>query len=285
MPFSIFLIVLGGAFMHATWNTLIKSAPDKNLETALANFFTSLVALPFLLIYGLPDLDTFPYIILSLILHVIYFYMVASAYRHGDLNLAYPIMRGVAPMLVLIFGAIIFTDSVSLLAVVGILGVCLGVILLGLRKSLTSLNHKAALLFALANAVVIALYTIIDGKGARIASNVWSYVSLLMFLNGYVFPAILIWQRRSAAELKNSIRYIQKRWLFALASGALIMGSYSFALYAMTQAPVALVAALREVSVLITFLFGVFFLKEKLYPQRFIGAFLILLGMVLIKFD
>ena len=80
----LFISVLVAAMMHATWNTMLKSAPDKNLETALANFSTSLVAIPFLLIYGLPDPETYPYIALSLILHVVYFYTVASAYRYGD---------------------------------------------------------------------------------------------------------------------------------------------------------------------------------------------------------
>ena len=92
---------------------MLKSAPDKNLETALANFSTSLVAIPFLLIYGLPDPETYPYISLSLILHVVYFYTVASAYRYGDLNMAYPIMRGVAPIITLIFGGMIFQDVIQ----------------------------------------------------------------------------------------------------------------------------------------------------------------------------
>ena len=280
----LFLSVLVAAMMHATWNTLMKSAPDKNLETALANFLTSLVAIPFLLIYGLPEPETYIYIFLSLVLHVIYFYTVASAYRYGDLNMAYPIMRGVAPILTLIIGGLLFEEATHAWMVVGIVLICLGVVLLGFNKSPSTVNHQKTLLFALGNAVIIAAYTLVDGQGARLANQVWSYVGMLLFLNGYVFPAILFWQRRSSFTRTQTLQYIQARGIHALIGGACVMGSYSIVLWAMTQAPIATVAAVRETSVLFAFIFAVVFLKEPLYPLRIVGMLGVCCGVLLIRF-
>ena len=280
----LFLSVLVAAMMHATWNTLMKSAPDKNLETALANFSTSLVAIPFLLIYGLPEPETYIYIFLSLVLHVIYFYTVASAYRYGDLNMAYPIMRGVAPILTLIIGGLLFKEAIHTWMVVGIVLICLGVVLLGFNKSPSTVNHQKTLLFALGNAVIIAAYTLVDGQGARLANQVWSYVGMLLFLNGYVFPAILFWQRRSSFTRTQTLQYIQARGIHALIGGACVMGSYSIVLWAMTQAPIAIVAAVRETSVLFAFIFAVVFLKEPLYPLRIVGMLGVCCGVLLIRF-
>lgn len=280
----LFLSVLVAAMMHATWNTLMKSAPDKNLETALANFSTSLVAIPFLLIYGLPEPETYIYIFLSLVLHVIYFYTVASAYRYGDLNMAYPIMRGVAPILTLIIGGLLFEEAIHAWMVVGIVLICLGVVLLGFNKSPSTVNHQKTLLFALGNAVIIAAYTLVDGQGARLANQVWSYVGMLLFLNGYVFPAILFWQRRSSFTRTQTLQYIQARGIHALIGGACVMGSYSIVLWAMTQAPIATVAAVRETSVLFAFIFAVVFLKEPLYPLWIVGMLGVCCGVLLIRF-
>ena len=280
----LFLSVLVAAMMHATWNTLMKSAPDKNLETALANFSTSLVAIPFLLIYGLPEPETYIYIFLSLVLHVIYFYTVASAYRYGDLNMAYPIMRGVAPILTLIIGGLLFEEATHAWMVVGIVLICLGVVLLGFNKSPSTVNHQKTLLFALGNAVIIAAYTLVDGQGARLANQVWSYVGMLLFLNGYVFPAILFWQRKNSFTRTQTLQYIQARGIHALIGGSCVMGSYSIVLWAMTQAPIATVAAVRETSVLFAFMFAVVFLKEPLYPLRIVGMLGVCCGVVLIRF-
>ena len=280
----LFLSVLVAAMMHATWNTLMKSAPDKNLETALANFSTSLVAIPFLLIYGLPEPETYIYILLSLVLHVIYFYTVASAYRYGDLNMAYPIMRGVAPILTLIIGGILFEEAIHAWMVVGIVLICVGVVFLGFNKSPSTVHHQKTLLFALGNAVIIAAYTLVDGQGARLANQVWSYVGMLLFLNGYVFPAILFWQRKNSFTRTQTLQYIQARGIHALIGGSCVMGSYSIVLWAMTQAPIATVAAVRETSVLFAFMFAVVFLKEPLYPLRIVGMLSVCCGVVLIRF-
>jgi len=279
----VFSCILVAALMHALWNVLLKSGSDKPLETAAANFITALLALPVLLIYGLPEPETYPYIAASIVLHLAYFYLVASAYRFGDLNLAYPIMRGSAPILTLVFGYLFLNEQVSNSVMTGIFLVSAGVILLGLRKTGTSVHHLKALLFALGNALVIALYTIIDGHGVRLSNNAWSYVSLLMFLHGCIFLLLVFWQRKRQQLLSVCLSYLKSRFMYPLIGGACIIGSYSIALWAMTQAPISLVAAVRETSVLFAFLFGVLYLKESLYPQRILGAIGVCGGLVLIR--
>ena len=144
--------------MHACWNTLLKSSPDKNLETAIANLFTSLLSIPLLIYFGLPNLLSYPYILLSVLLHVIYFYLVASAYRFGDLNLTYPVMRGLAPIMTLLFGFLLLRESIATEMAIGVLLISSGVILLGLRKTNTSQDHVKALIFACGNANVGAFW-------------------------------------------------------------------------------------------------------------------------------
>ncbi len=279
----VFSCILVASLMHALWNVLLKSGSDKPLETAAANFIKALLALPVLLIYGLPEPETYPYIAASIVLHLAYFYLVASAYRFGDLNFAYPIMRGTAPILTLVFGYLFLNEQVSNSVMMGIFLVSAGVILLGLRKTGTSVHHLKALLFALGNALVIALYTIIDGHGVRLSNNAWSYVSLLMFLHGCIFLLLVFWQRKRQQLLSVCLSYLKSRFMYSLIGGACIIGSYSIALWAMTQAPISLVAAVRETSVLFAFLFGVLYLKESLYPQRILGAIGVCGGLVLIR--
>ncbi len=279
----IFSCILVAALMHALWNVLLKSGSDKPLETAAANFVKALLALPVLLIYGLPEPETYPYIAASIVLHLAYFYLVASAYRFGDLNFAYPIMRGTAPILTLMFGYLFLNEQVSNSVMMGIFLVSAGVILLGLHKSGASVHHLKGLLFALGNALVIAVYTIVDGHGVRLSNNAWSYVSLLMFLHGCIFLLLVFWQRKRQQLLSVSLSYLRSRFMYPLIGGACIIGSYSIALWAMTQAPISLVAAVRETSVLFAFLFGVLYLKESLYPQRILGAVGVCGGLVLIR--
>lgn len=279
----IFSCILVAALMHALWNVLLKSGSDKPLETAAANFVTALLALPVLLIYGLPEPETYPYIAASIVLHLAYFYLVASAYRFGDLNLAYPIMRGTAPILTLVFGYLFLNEQVANSVMTGIFLVSAGVILLSLHKSGASVHHLKALFFALGNALVIALYTVVDGHGVRLSNNAWSYVSLLMFLHGCIFLLLVFWQRKRQQLLSVSLSYLRSRLMYPLIGGACIIGSYSIALWAMTQVPISLVAAVRETSVLFAFLFGVLYLKESLYPQRILGAIGVCGGLVLIR--
>jgi phosphonate utilization associated putative membrane protein len=288
LTWPVVLAVLFGAVLHAGWNTLVKSSGDKEVDTALVHFLGALVALPPLLVVGLPPPVAWPFIAASLLIHVAYYITLAGAYKHGDLGMTYPIMRGSAPLLVALGSSFVLGESLSPLAWIGVLAVTAGVLLVGLSQPGEALHHRRALGFALANACVIATYTFVDGTGVRatVAAGhlAVSYVMVLFVLDGFPYPA-LVYFRRDTAGRRAIFDYARRRWPLAALGGAASMGSYTIALWAMTRAPVASVSALRETSVLFASALGVWVLKERFGVQRAAGAGVIMAGVVALRFS
>lgn len=277
LSWPITLAVLFGAFLHASWNARVKSSPDAQLETALMQLIGFAAVLPALLWTGLPPPESWPFIAASVAVHVAYFFTLTGAYRHGDLGLTYPLMRGSAPLLVAVGGAAVFAEALSALAWAGLLAVSSGVLALGLSRQ--ALRAPRAVAFALANSAVIALYTVIDGQGVRIAGDALPYVLALFAANGLVNGLIFGLQRGVAPLGAHARRHAAPALAGALAS----IGSYGIALWAMTQAPVAIVAALRETSVLFAALLGSWLLKEAFTRRRAIGTALIVGGVMALR--
>jgi phosphonate utilization associated putative membrane protein len=283
MTWPIVLAVLLGALLHASWNALIKSSGDKAVDTALVHFLAALLAVPLLLWVGLPEPAAWPYIATSLLIHVGYYIALVGAYRHGDLGLTYPIMRGCAPLLVALASTTFLDEAPSLVAWAGIVGITAGVALVGLAHPGETLHHRKALAFAFANAAIIAVYTVVDGLGARTAGNALRYVMVLFVLDGISYP-LGVWLRRNAQARREIVRYAAVRWPAALLGGGASIGSYTIALWAMTLAPVASVAALRETSVLFAALIGTWLLKERFGVQRAVGTAVIAGGVMALRF-
>ena len=171
METFVVVAVLVGALLHAGWNTLIKAGGDKELDVALVHSLGALVCLPLLAWTGLPPREAWPFLAVSLCIHVAYYVTLTGAYQHGDLGATYPIMRGSAPMLVALGSATVLGESLSAAAWVGVCAITLGVMLVGLSRPAEALHHRRALGFALANACVIAGYTFVDGTGVRVAAS------------------------------------------------------------------------------------------------------------------
>ncbi len=277
------LAVLCGALLHAAWNALIKSSGDKAVDTALVHSLAALLALPLMLWVGLPPRGAWPYIAASLVVHVGYYIALVGAYRHGDLGLTYPIMRGCAPLLVALASTTLIGESPSAVAWLGIVGITAGVALVGLAHPGEALHHRKALAFAFANAAIIAVYTVVDGLGVRTSGNALRYVTVLFVLDGITYP-LGVWLRRSAESRAEVARYARGRWPVALLGGGASIGSYAIALWAMTRAPVASVAALRETSVLFAALLGTVLLKERFGLQRAAGTGVIVGGVMALRF-
>jgi phosphonate utilization associated putative membrane protein len=287
LSWPVVLAVLCGAVLHAGWNALVKSSGDKELDTALVHFLGALVALPPLLLVGPPPSAAWPFIGASLVVHIAYYVTLAGAYKHGELGMTYPIMRGSAPLLVALGSGLVLGESLSALAWAGVIGVTLGVAMVGLSHPGEALHHRRALTFALANAVVIMTYTFIDGSGVRTAvtagGSALSYVMLLFVLDGMPYPALVV-LKCDAAGRRAILEYAKRRWPLAALGGAASIGSYAIALWAMTKAPVAAVSALRETSVLFATLLGAWLLKERLGAQRLAGAVVIVCGVIALRF-
>jgi phosphonate utilization associated putative membrane protein len=286
MTTFIVLAVLAGAVLHAAWNALVKSSGDKPLDTALVHGLGALVALPFALWAGLPQGPAAPFIAASLVVHIGYYIALAGAYQHGEMGMTYPIMRGTAPLLVALGSGAVLGEVPTPAAWLGILGITLGVALVGLAHPGEALHRRKALAFALANSACIAAYTFIDGLGVRAETRaggtVWSYVLWLFVFDGFAYP-LLVWWRRSAEGRRAILGYARQRWHLAVLGGAASIGSYSIALWAMTKAPIASVAALRETSVLFAVGLSTWLLKERFGKQRALGAVVIVLGVVALR--
>lgn len=269
--------VLFGALLHASWNAMVKSSSDKALDTAVIHLTGSVVALPMLFVVGLPNRESWPFILSSVVIHIGYYIALTGAYKHGDLGLTYPLMRGTAPLLVALSASITVGETLSPLSWAGVLGVSCGVLALGLSRH--AMDSPRAVGFALTNAVVIAVYTVVDALGARASGNALQYVVALFVLDGWPF-ALLVLHRRGFAR---AWPYARARAPLALVGASASLGSYGIALWAMTRAPVATVAALRETSVLFAALIGTWLLKETFTLRRAVGTAAIVAGVMALR--
>ncbi|MFZ9424966.1 MAG: EamA family transporter [Limnohabitans sp.] len=269
-------LVLLGALLHAGWNAMVKSSADKTLDTALIHVLCSLIAIPVCLSVGFPAAEAWPYIVASLVIHVGYYFALSRAYQHGDLGLTYPLMRGTAPMLVALTSLTLLGEELTGLGTLGVVLISGGVLLLGASAGL--MRHRKAVLFALSNAVLIAIYTVVDAKGARISGNVAQYVAMLFVLDGWPFAVLVFLHRKGQVW-----SYVRGRWRLALGGALASVGSYAIALWAMTVAPVAMVAALRETSVLFAAILGAWFLKEHWTTHRVLGTVSVVGGVVALR--
>ena len=286
MSSGVVLAVLLGALLHALWNTLVKAGGDKQADLALLLLLCTPVGLSLLGLTGVPPPAAWPYIAGSMLIHLAYHVTLNGAYQHGELGATYPIMRGSAPLLVALGSAAVLGETPSPLAWLGIGAITLGVLLVGLSRPALTLGHGRAMAYALANAVVIAAYTLVDGQGVRITvaggGSALAYVLLLMALNGLTYPALVI-ARRKAAARRAMLAHARQRWPLALGGAVASMASYGIALWAMTRAPVAAVSALRETSVLFAAALSVAVLHERFGLQRALGAAVIVAGVAALR--
>jgi drug/metabolite transporter (DMT)-like permease len=277
MSLAVSMAVLLAALLHASWNAMIKGGGDVLHDTAAIVVGAMLIGLPFLFVVPVPTAAAWPYIAASVTVHLAYYWLMISAYRLGDLSLVYPLMRGVAPLVTAVAGIAVLGEMPAPVAWLGMLLVSGGVFLLGYR-ALGHAPSRAAVAFALANAAVIAVYTLIDGHGARVSGNAWSYIVWLFVLDGIPFSLWMLATRRD-----SFVAHLRHRSRRALAGGGLSAAAYAISVWAMTKAPVALVASLRETSVLFATLIGARLLNERLSARRWSGVAAVVLGVLALK--
>jgi drug/metabolite transporter (DMT)-like permease len=279
MDAFVFAAVLFAAACHAGWNATIKGGLDPLATTVLISIGAALVSLVFLPMTGLPAFAAWPWCAASVLIHLVYFAALIESYRAGDMGQVYPIARGSAPLMTAIATTGFIGERLGLLAWCGILLLGAGVLLLSLRggRDLARLDRKAVGL-ALFTAVTICAYSVVDGVGARLSGNANAY-SVMLFVG--IGPVMVIYAlvRRGREVLAAMGRH----WGIGLAGGSLQLGSYGIAIWAMTVAPIAIVAALRESSVLFGAAIAVVFLKEPLRAGRAAAAVMIVAGLALIR--
>lgn len=273
MTLPVTLAVLGAALLHATWNVLVKAGGDKQLETINIAVGSGVVGLAVALFVPAPAQASWPWLVSSALVHILYFAFLAGAYRWGDLSYAYPVMRGGGPMIVALVGALALGEVLPLPETIGVLLICAGVLAFA-----TGRHDPRATAFAVGNAVVIAAYTLIDAQGARLSGAPVSYALWFFALNGLVILLYGLARRGAAVPA-----YYRANWRRAVVGGSFAVAAYGIALWAMTRAPVALVAVLRETAVIFGAFIAHFVLKEKLTRRRLIATGAVMLGLVALK--
>jgi len=279
MQTFVFLAVLFAALCHAGWNALVKTGLDPLRATTLIAIGAIVVALVLLPVAGLPHAVAWPWLVSSMAIHVFYFAGLIEAYRAGDLGQVYPIARGAAPLMTAMAATVFVGEHLSAPGWVGIAALASGVLLLSARggRGLADLDRRAVG-FALFTAVTICTYSVVDGVGARASGNAAGYTLTLFVGNGITL--VLYALAREGAKVLAPMPHL---WRRALLGGAMQVMSYTIALWAMTLAPIAIVATLRETSVLFGAVIAVALLKERLQPVRVAAALMIVCGLVAIR--
>lgn len=279
MDSYVFAAVLVAAALHASWNALLKLRVEPRIAGTLLGIASGVVVLPLIVIFPLPNPASWPFIAATAVIHLVYFQALGIAYETGDLGQVYPLARGSAPLLTAI-GAMVFVgEAIGVVGWIGIVVLALGVIALSLKGGRdTTRIEVRAVGFALLTAATIGAYTIVDGIGVRRSGHVGAYVAwsflmsalVLLAYGGYRWRGGLVTTFRSSAPM-------------LLLGSVMSISAYGIALWAMTKAPIALVGALRESSVLIAALIGVVWLGEPLLRLRVMAGALVLAGVVLLR--
>jgi len=272
------LAVLLGAAFHASWNALVKSGSDPFLDTVLVTTCIAALMAVLLLFLPLPRQDSWLCMIASVVIHVAYYAFLVLAYRGGDLSLVYPIMRGTAPAFTAVLAAALLNEWPSWGGWTGVFLVSGGVLLLTADSPRSKGVRFAPVVFAFLNAGVIVGYTLVDGVGARLSGNAFSYTGWMLLLTG-----VLVFGISLALRGRQVTDHVLSRWKKGALGGTCTFASYSLALWAMTKAPIAPVAALRESSIIFSALLALFVLKERITTLRYVSIAIVTAGAIAIK--
>ncbi len=278
MSTEIVLAVLFGAMLHAGWNVIVKGGSDKLYESSLIALGGGAGVLPALFFLPVPASQSWGFLAASCCIHTTYYVMLSLAYRHTDMAYGYTLMRGAAPLFtsLLLFATMDVRLSPGGLG--GVLLLACGILTLAADAVRRGSFSAIGTAMALGNALVIMSYTVSDGYGARASGHAVSYVCWLHLLNAVPITAALLLTRGRSYR-----SYVRAHWKPGMLGGLFGLGAYGISIWAMTKAPVPLVAALRESSVIFGMLFGVWLLKEKLTPARVAAVCLVAAGAVCIK--
>ncbi|MDB2676219.1 DMT family transporter [Amylibacter sp.] len=275
MTLSVFIAVLFAAILHASWNAIIKFGDDKLQGMVLLSIAHGIIGLFMLILSPLPNITAWPWLIASVGFHLWYKLFLTSAYERGDLSRVYPIARGAAPLLVLVLSSIFIIDSITNKDIFAVIAIGVGIFILGIGV-FKNKETIALLPFALCSAIGTAGYSITDGLGARASGDVTSYIGWLFFLDAVVFMLYAFFRKGlNILPKKSSV------WVLGLIAGSASVLAYWIAVWAMTIAPIALVAALRETSVLFAVFIGVFFFKDSMGKSKIIASLIIVIGIII----
>ena len=270
MPIAV--VVLFAAGLHATWNALVKSVGDRLALMGVMGLWSVAICVPVALFAPAPLSAAWPELAASIVLHNVYNLLLIESYREGDYNQVYPIARGVAPPAVAVASVLVVGESLSVVQTVGVLTVSAGLMWLA---SGSRHQSKRALAFAVMTGLVIAAYTVVDGVGVRRSGSVLGYATWLFVGMGALTALILVVVNRRTARRSRITRSLVRRGAVA---DVLSLVAYGLVLWAQTRGALAVVAALRETSVVFAAALGAFVFHERLPTRRIVGSVVIAAG-------
>jgi len=280
MTTTVFLAVLCAALLHATWNALVKGGVDKRVSMAavmLGHLPFALVILP---LVPLPAAPSLPYLIAGIVLHAGYQLFLFQSYQKGDLTQVYPIARGSAPLIVALVSVVFLGVHLSPVELLAVTIIGAGILSLALVRRADGMRNGGAAMLALVTGCFIASYSLVDGLGARLAGTALGFYSWLTI--GNVIIILVLLSIKSPGVLRE-VMHSGRRVL--LIGGTASFAAYAIVIWAFTQAPIALVTALRETSIVFALIIGVFFLKERLDLAKVFSTMTTLLGVALLRFS
>jgi drug/metabolite transporter (DMT)-like permease len=277
MPVLVTLLVLAAAVMHATWNALIKAGDDKVVRQCLVMFFAGAPLIPLLALVPLPAPAAWPFLVLSLTVHGVYYVTLINGYRFGALSQVYPIARGAAPLMIALGAWAFAGETMTALEWLGVIIASAGIMSLAAPGNMPHDEELKAIGFALATAITIALYSLADGMGVRRAGVATSYILWLLALDAIPVLLVALWLRRGrvVASFRPHLR-------LAFVGGVLSALGYGIVIWAMGRAPLAHVSALRETSVILAAIIGATVLGEPFGRRRILAAALVAGGNALL---
>jgi drug/metabolite transporter (DMT)-like permease len=279
MTAAVTFAVLVAAFCHASWNAMVRMRGDKLVSMALVVTGAGVLALPGLLVVAPLPTAAWPYVITSAVIHLGYSTFLALAYHHGELGKVYPLVRGSAPLTTLLIALAFMDEAVDGSGIAGIVVLAAGIMALSLESGWRAVvASPRGLLYVIGTSLCITAYTLCDGIGARIAGNAHPYVIWLFVLDTLPTLALMVAIRRRAF-----VTALGESWMPGLLGGGLSLAAYWIVIWAFTVAPIPIVAALRETSILFAVLIGMIFLGEKLTPIRAASIVMVLGGLLLMR--
>lgn len=274
----VFFIVLFATVMHAVWNGMVKNHPDKVIAVSSIVFGHVPFAIIAIVLLPHPSIESVPYIIFSAIIHQGYQWYLLNAYQIGDLTKVYPIARGFGPLVATLISILFLGLILKSLIILSILIICIGIMILGLLDK--NKNNIKVLKFSLFTGFFIGIYSLVDGYGARLSMSPITFMSWSFILSALLFPIVLRIKKHKNILKKVYTNGKQLFWIGGLLSFAI----YIIVVWAFTKAPIPIVGAVREASILFSILIGYFFLKENITYKKITSVILILIGLLGIKF-
>ena len=277
-------VVLVAAIAHAGWNLLVKLGDDQVLAFLLLNATSAVCGAVMWVAAGSPHVAAWPYLAVSVALHVAYNLALLNSYRLGDLSRVYPFARGLAPLLVTGGAALVAGERLSTVQLVGVAVVAGGLASLVWLGGAGLPGGGRSVLLAVVTGVLVAAYSLCDGLGIRHAHDTVGYAGALFVIESCIIVAGLAsWRQRVPGALSGALSgALPREWLRGVLGGALSVAAYGAVLWAQTRLALGVVSALRETSALLGALLGAVFLHEGSPRRRVVAAFAVCAGVALL---